>query len=51
MNRFALFCATFAAVLLFYALSTNAQVNVLTYHYNNSRTGDNLSETNRLLPT
>lgn len=46
MNRFALFCATFAAVLLFYALSTNAQVNVLTYHYNNSRTGDNLSETN-----
>jgi len=42
MSRLALFA--FALFLL--AFSTAAQVNVLTYHNNNSRTGDNLNETN-----
>lgn len=46
MNRLALFCATFGLVLAFCAAHVEAQVNVLTYHNNNSRTGDNLNETN-----
>jgi len=45
MNR-RLSCTLFALALLFAPTLVRAQVNVLTYHYNNNRTGDNLSETN-----
>src|ERR1051325_6443333 len=39
-------CVTFGCLAIFAFLVAHAQVNVLTYHNNNSRTGDNLSETN-----
>jgi hypothetical protein len=39
------YCAPVVTLVLT-PIFTNAQVNVLTYHNNNSRTGDNLSETN-----
>jgi hypothetical protein len=45
MNR-RLSCTFFALALIFVPPLVRAQVNVLTYHYNNSRTGDNLGETN-----
>src|SRR5262245_39725268 len=34
------------SIFVFGSMATRGQVNVLTYHYNNNRTGDNLSETN-----
>jgi len=46
MKRLALGCIAFASAIVFIPISVRAQVNVLTYHNNNSRTGDNLSETN-----
>src|SRR5215471_14437035 len=46
MNRLALRIIAFVYATLLFAISARGQVNVLTYHYNNSRTGDNLSETN-----
>jgi len=46
MKRHVLGCIAFVSALLVIANSSHAQVNVLTYHNNNSRTGDNLSETN-----
>src|SRR5256714_13968476 len=46
MNRLVLCLTAFAFIFLFSTFSTHAQVNVLTYHNNTSRTGDNLNETN-----
>jgi hypothetical protein len=46
MKRLALGRIAFVSAILGFANSSQAQVNVLTYHNNNSRTGDNLSETN-----
>jgi hypothetical protein len=46
MKCLSLGCIAFVSTILFLPISAPAQVNVLTYHYNNSRTGDNLSETN-----
>ena len=46
MKRLALGCIALVSAILFLPNSVHSQVNVLTYHYNNSRTGDNLSETN-----
>ncbi len=46
MKRLVLGCIAFVSAILVFAISSHAQVNVLTYHNNNSRTGDNLSETN-----
>src|SRR3954471_19657152 len=46
MKRLVFGCIAFVSAILVVAISSRAQVNVLTYHYNNSRTGDNLNETN-----
>lgn len=46
MKRLALGGIAFVSAILVFANSSQAQVNVLTYHNNNSRTGDNLNETN-----
>jgi hypothetical protein len=49
MNRLVPYSTLIASLVLFNSTATRAQVNVLTYHNNNSRTGDNLSETNLTL--
>src|SRR5262245_50362135 len=46
MNCLPLRCLPVVSTMLVVAISAGAQVNVLTYHNNNNRTGDNLSETN-----
>jgi hypothetical protein len=46
MKRLALGCIAIVSAILFFPISAYPQVNVLTYHNNNSRTGDNLNETN-----
>src|SRR3954470_19540461 len=46
MNRLLSRCIVLACFFIFASDVARAQVNVLTYHYNNSRTGDNLNETN-----
>src|SRR5215470_19111209 len=46
MKRLALGCIASVLAILFLTNTASAQVYVLTYHNNNSRTGDNLSETN-----
>src|SRR5262252_9207704 len=46
MKRLAFGSIALVLAILFVGLPARAQVNVLTYHNNNNRTGDNLSETN-----
>ena len=49
MCRFRIEWKGIQALLLFLCLSAAGQINVLTYHNNRSRTGENLKET-RLTP-
>ena len=46
MTRPLIRCVVGACLSIFVPLLARGQVNVLTYHYNNNRTGDNLGETN-----
>jgi hypothetical protein len=46
VKRLALGCIAFVWAILFFAISAHTQVNVLTYHFNNSWTGGHLGETN-----